>query len=46
LIEVLRRGAIETWLKAEVDGTVLNCDGLDKDYRWLYEIKASGETES
>ncbi len=32
-------------LKAEVNGTILNYDGLDKDYRWLYEVKASGETQ-
>ena len=43
LAAVMKTGASK--LKAEVHGTILNYDGLDKDYRWLYEAKASGVTE-
>lgn len=40
---VMKSGA--SILKAEVHGTILNYDGLEKDHRWLYEAKASGVSE-
>ena len=43
LAAVMKYGA--STLKAELRGTFLNYDGLDKDQRWLYEAKASGVTE-
>lgn len=32
-------------LKMEVNGTLVKYEDLDKDLRWLYEAKASGETK-
>lgn len=31
--------------KAEVNGTILDYYDLDKSFRWLYEVKASGKTQ-
>lgn len=43
LAAVMKTGA--STLKAELRGTILEYDGLDKDHRWLYEAKVSGVTE-